>query len=377
MLTQNCTNEKRNAIFLYMITLRKETTDALNIEKFTDIQQQVIPHAINHEDIYALAPTGSGKTYAYVLPVLEQIELQGKGKHFPRCIIFAPTRELSIQITHVIRDLLKNREGIRTSLLTGGYDIQKQIQASRNGADIVVGTPSRIKDHLRRHTLKTKMCDMVVVDEADMMLSMGFEEDLLDCLNYLKEHQTMLFSATETNETKALAKTILRDPFLTTIKEETEKKQNITVHLLQTKETSKIDVLTRLLNKEKNQCILFCNKRKTCDFLTELLKKRNYSCDTIHSDMNYQTRKKIMESFRNHDLQILCATDVASRGIDIPSVDTVILYDISDTEEQLIHRVGRCSRDGRKANAYLLITKNDHRYSYDNLFKKVIKENHH
>ena len=365
MLTQNCTNEKRNAIFLYMITLRKETTDALNIEKFTDIQQQVIPHAINHEDIYALAPTGSGKTYAYVLPVLEQIELQDKGKHFPRCIIFAPTRELSIQITHVIRDLLKNREGIRTSLLTGGYDIQKQIQSSRNGADIVVGTPSRIKDHLRRHTLKTKICDMVVVDEADMMLSMGFEEDLLDCLNYLEEHQTMLFSATETNETKALAKTILHDPFL------------FTVHLLQTKETSKIDVLTRLLNEEKNQCILFCNKRKTCDFLTELLKKRSYSCDTIHSDMNYQTRKKIMESFRNHDLQILCATDVASRGIDIPSVDTVILYDISDTEEQLIHRVGRCSRDGRKANAYLLITKNDHRYSYDNLFKKVIKENHH
>ena len=157
MLTQNCTNEKRNAIFLYMITLRKETTDALNIEKFTDIQTQVIPHACNHEDIYALAPTGSGKTYAYVLPVLEQIELQGKGKHFPRCIIFAPTRELSIQITHVIRDLLKNREGIRTSLLTGGYDIQKQIQATRNGADIIVGTPSRIKDHLRRHTLKTKM----------------------------------------------------------------------------------------------------------------------------------------------------------------------------------------------------------------------------
>ena len=110
--------------------------------------------------------------------------------------------------------------------------------------------------------------------------------------------------------------------------------------------------------------------------LTELLKKRNYSCDTIHSDMNYQTRKKIMESFRNHDLQILCATDVASRGIDIPSVDTVILYDISDTEEQLIHRIGRCSRDGRKANAYLLITKNDHRYSYDRLFPKVIKENH-
>ena len=118
----------------------------------------------------------------------------------------------------------------------------------------------------------------------------------------------------------------------------------------------------------------FLQQRKTCDFLTELLKKRNYSCDTIHSDMNYQTRKKSWKAFETMIYRFY-KTDVASRGIDIPSVDTVILYDISDTEEQLIHRVGRCSRDGRKANAYLLITKNDHRYSYDNLFKKVIKEN--
>ena len=358
-----------------MIQFKKETQDALEalqIKQLTEIQSSVIPNILNKEDIYALSPTGSGKTYAFVLPILESIVLQGKGKHFPRALILAPTRELCLQITHVIRNLLKKREGIRTALLTGGYDMQKQIKAFKNGADIVVGTPSRVKDHLRRHTFKTKMCDMVVLDEADMMLSMGFEEDVKDCLAYLPSHQTMLFSATQTDATKTLADAILCNPYIISIKEEKIHKQNIAVHILKTSEKKKIDVLTHLLVKEKAQCILFCNTKKTCDFITTLLKKKNFSIDTIHSDMEYSQRKKIMSSFRNREIQILCATDVASRGIDVPEVDTVILYDVADTKEQMIHRVGRCSRDGRKANAYILVTSKDKDYAYQNIFEKVI-----
>ncbi len=372
MVPQICTFDKKNDIFLTMINLREETMSELNFTQFTKIQEQVIPHACMNEDIYALAPTGSGKTYAYLLPILERIELQGKGKHFPRCLILAPTRELCIQITHVIRDLLKHREGIRTALLTGGYDIQKQIKSFKNGADIVVGTPSRVSDHLRRHTFKTKSCDMIVLDEADMMLSMGFEEDVKQCLTYFKEHQTMLFSATETKQTKQLASQILNDPFICKIQEDDYKKQDITVHIIQTKEQNKIDVLTKLLNKEQKQCILFCNTRKTCDFITELFQKRKISIDTIHSEMDYSNRKQIMDSFRNKSLQVLCATDVASRGIDIPNVDTVIMYDIADTEEQLIHRIGRCSRDGKKSNAYVFLTRNDKVYDFKHLFENVI-----
>lgn len=357
-----------------MIKLREETMEAFPYQNYTQIQQQVIPHACLGEDIYTLSPTGSGKTYAYLLPILEKIELQGKGKHFPRCLILAPTRELCIQITHVIRDLLKKREGIRTALLTGGYDIQKQIKTFKNGADIVVGTPSRVKDHLRRHTFKTKQCDMIVLDEADMMLSMGFEEDVLSCISYFKEHQTMLFSATETKQTKRLASTILKNPFICRIENDCSKKQNIIVHIIKTKENKKIDVLETILKKQTNSCILFCNTRKTCDFITELLQKRNYQIDTIHSEMDYSNRKKIMEQFHDHTLNILCATDVASRGIDIPSVNTVILYDMSDTQEQLIHRVGRCSRDGSLSHAYIFLTKKDKMYNFKQLFEKVVYE---
>lgn len=358
-----------------MITLRNETKTALeklHIQKLTRIQETVIPHALNQEDIYALSPTGSGKTYAFLLPILERIELQGKGKHFPKALILAPTRELCIQITNVIRNLLQNREGIRTALLTGGYDMQKQIRSFKNGADIVVGTPSRVKDHLRRHTLKAKMCDILVLDEADMMLSMGFEEDVKDCIAYLPEHQTLLFSATETDETAALASSILHSPYVVSIKKEEMLKQDITLHIVKTNEKQKIDYLISLLKKEKKQCILFCNTKKTCDFLTGILQSKHMHIETIHSDMDYKQRKQTMNAFRNGDLSVLCATDVASRGIDIPSVDTVIMYDVADTEEQLIHRTGRCSRDGKKANAYLFVTKKDKAYNYNQLFEKVV-----
>lgn len=346
----------------------EESIHRLGITEFTQIQKEVIPHISNNEDVYAISPTGSGKTYTYLLPLLDKLELQGKGKHFCKILILAPTRELSIQITHVIRELLKNREGIRTSLLTGGYDIQKQIKSNKNGADIIVGTPSRVSDHLRRHTIKPKLLETVVIDEVDMMLEMGFEEDIKECLSYLPTHQTLLFSATETNKTEELSKQLLNNPFICKVKEEKYLKQDTDIQLVTVNEDKKIDVLEKLLKNSK-QTIVFCNTRKTCDFLTELLKNRNYSIDTIHSDMDYFKRKKIMEQFRNNELDILCATDVASRGIDIPSVDTVILYDLPDTKEQIIHKVGRTSRAKTKGKAYIFVTsKQTKMYDFDHLF---------
>lgn len=328
----------------------------MGITDFTRVQKEVIPHACSREDIFAISPTGSGKTYAYLLPVLEEIELQGKGKHFPRALILAPTRELALQITSVIRSLLEKREGIRTALLTGGVDMQKQIRSFHQGADIVVGTPSRVKDHLRRHTFKPKMCDMLIIDEADEMLKMGFLEDIQDILKYLPDHQTMLFSATFTEETRSLASLMLKDPFISLIEEEKLLNQDIQTKIVHVSEDHKLEALEKIIRKTDSQILVFANTRKTCDFITSFLQKRQYSIDTIHSEMDYAKRKKIMESFRNHDLKILCATDVAARGIDIPSVETAILYDMPDTKEQYLHRIGRTARAFHSGKAYIFLT---------------------
>lgn len=341
--------------------MRQETNIALenmHISSFTNVQEKVIPYACAHRDILAISPTGSGKTLAYLLPVLEQIEVQGKGKHFPRALILTPTRELALQITHVIRRLLEKREGIRTALLTGGIDMQKQIRSFHQGADIIVGTPSRVKDHLRRHTFKPKMCDILVIDEADEMLKMGFREDIQDICGSLGEHQTMLFSATFTRDTEQLASGMLNDPFVCRIEEETLLKQHIETKIIYVEEKNKIDALEKIVKNRKGQILVFANTRKTCDFISMIMQKKNCSIDTIHSEMDYALRKKIMESFRNHDLKILCATGVAARGIDIPSVETVILYDLPDTKEEYTHRIGRTARAFHSGNAYVFLRQN-------------------
>lgn len=347
------------------MNLRKETLDALeamHITTLTAIQENVIPHACNHEDIFAISPTGSGKTFAYLLPILEQIEVQGKGKHFPRALILVPTRELALQITQVIRTLLEKREGIRTALLTGGVDIQKQIRSFHQGADVIVGTPSRVKDHLRRHTCKPKFCDMLVIDEVDEMLQMGFIQDIQDIKQALPPHQTMLFSASYTAETESFASGLLHDPFVCKIKQEQYLKQNIETKIIHVEEKKKIDALEKIIQKTKGQILVFANTRKTCDFINTLLQKKNYSIKTIHSEMDYAERKKIMESFRNHDLKILCSTDVAARGIDIPSVETVILYDLPETQAQYMHRIGRTARAFHHGIAYVFLTHSQQLY---------------
>ena len=357
------------------ISIRKETQDSLQrkgITEYTDIQKQVLPHALNHEDILAQAPTGSGKTLAYLIPVLENLEPQGKGKHYPRALVLAPTRELCTQIASVGRDLLSNREGIRTGLLTGGYDMNAQIRSFKKGADIVIGTPARVMDHLRRHTFKPQECQILVLDEADEMLSMGFREDVEQIITQLPEHQTFLMSATFGDEVRDLAEKNLKHPFACHMKQETVLKQDISVHALIIKEQSKPDALEKILKKTDNQVILFANTRKTCDFLQKLFHKKGYSIETIHSEMDYGIRKKIMQDFRSGSVQILCATDVAARGIDIPSVGTVILYDLPDTEESLIHRVGRTARAGQKGTAWILEKPSEkERYPLKRLFPQI------
>jgi ATP-dependent RNA helicase DeaD len=344
----------------------------MNITRYTDVQRAVIPHAMNHEDILAQAATSSGKTLAYLIPVLQDLQLQGKKKHKPAVLILCPTRELCMQTAEVIRSMLKKREGFRTAILCGGVSMDAQIRTCRNGEDIVVGTPARVIDHLRRHTFKPILCRTLVLDEADEMLSMGFKEDVETVIASLPEHQTMMFSATFNTDVEELAGKILNNPFTVHIKDEHLLKQKIDYNEIIVHEHDKPDILMNLLSKSKGQTIVFTNTRRTCDFVSQFLDKRDMQAASIHSEMDFKLRKEIMQSFRDQHLPILLATDVAARGIDIPSVETVILYDLPDTQESLIHRTGRTARAGNSGTAYIFVLPEEkNRFKLNDMFEGI------
>ena len=352
----------------------KQALERLHYSKLTDVQKQTLPHTLLREDVRVQAPAGSGKTLAYVLPILNSIPLQGAKKHFPQAMILAPTRELSLQIAEVIRNMLFHIEGYRTAVLTGGTDIKVQIRNNAKGADIIVGTPSRILDHIHRHTLKLKECHILVLDEADEMLSMGFESDVREIISFLKEHQTMMFSATWNKQVTALSSDILNNPYTVKI-EETVLPLQVNYHLISINDTHKLEETARIIRKAKTQVLVFTNRKATADFVSEYLNKGGIPSAAIHSDMNYTVRKKTMQNFRNKKLQVLCATSVASRGIDIPSMECVILYDIPDTKEELIHRTARTGRNGTEGNAWLLCNRQElKKYDYTDMFDNIAKD---
>lgn len=325
------------------------TLNQVGITELSDIQKKSVPVILSHQDVLVQAPTGSGKTLCYLIPILEQIELQGKGKHFPHFLILVPTRELALQTLAIIRRLLEKTEGVRAFALTGGVDINKQIRQFHQGADIVVATPARLLDHIRRHTFKQKDCHMVIIDEADLLLSMGFEEDVRHVLSFLPEHQTIMLSATFTEEIIHLTQEFMKEPIQIKETKEQYLSQNIQIHIIEVKEKQKLDALKDLL-KNKKQTIVFCNTKKTCDWISKIL-----HLPAIHSDMDAKRRKEIMQEFRDGLFPAFVSTDVNGRGIDIVSLKRVILYDYPDQEDFLLHRIGRVSRDGSQCEAYVFL----------------------
>ncbi|MDD6674814.1 DEAD/DEAH box helicase [Stecheria sp. CLA-KB-P133] len=322
---------------------------AMHIVSFARVQD-TMKDVLDGRDLLVNAPTGSGKTLAYLLPLLQKMKSQGKGRHLPHALILVPTRELAIQTAATARKLLSYEEGIRTAILTGGVDMQAQIRSFHHGADLVIGTPARIKDHLRRHTLKTQEMESVVLDECDVMLSMGFVQDVMDILNDLPVHQTLLYSATFTPAVLSLSHQIQKDPIQVTVKHDEAMAQHIAIHALITPENRKLDALKNILKAK--HALVFCNTRKTCAFVADHLPQAK----AIHSEMDMKERKEIMADFRSGTLPVLVATDVAARGIDIPFVSLVICYDLPDDHDSLIHRVGRASRDGRQSDAWIFLT---------------------
>lgn len=310
----------------------------------TEIQSKAIPEIQEGLDLIGLSQTGTGKTAAFGIPVIEKVDVTNKKT---QVLILAPTRELACQITDELRKFTKYMENLKILTVYGGQSIEKQIIPLRKGVQIVVGTPGRIMDHMRKKTLKLNNVKMVILDEADEMLNMGFREDI-ECIlqGVPEERQTLLFSATMNEKIMAITKQYLKNPKKIKIKAKQLTVENINQIAFQTKGNMKNEITSRaidLYNPEK--LIVFCNTKKKVDELYDYLKSKKYNVDVIHGDIKQDQRDRTIKKFKNGDIKILIATDVAARGIDVANLDLVINYDIPQENEYYVHRIGRTGRN--------------------------------
>lgn len=323
-------------------------------EEATIIQEKAIPVVLEGRDIIGQSQTGTGKTAAYSLPILESID---KSLKKVQALILCPTRELAVQVVGEIRKFAKYEEGIKTIAIYGGEAIERQILALKKGVQIVVGTPGRVMDHMRRKTLKLKDVKMVVLDEADEMLNMGFEEDINTILAEVpEERQTVLFSATMNQRILGVAKKYLKDPFEIKIPTKELTVDRIKQISIPLKNSMKDEVLSRVIDcNNPKKCVVFCNTKRKVDELIENLKKKGYKAESLHGDVKQDQRERIMKRFKNGDYQLLIATDVVARGIDVDDLELVINYDIPQEEEYYVHRIGRTGRNGSDGKAYTFV----------------------
>ena len=318
----------------------------------TDIQKAVIPLAIEGRDILAIAQTGTGKTGAFMIPILHRLS---KSNEQVKALILVPTRELAQQVSQVFDELTPNTS-TSCSIIYGGVPIEEQIEKLQNRVDLIVATPGRLVDLINRNEINLSSIEMFVLDEADRMLDMGFTEDITFIRSKLPTAvNTMLFSATMPAEVKTLSETILKDPFI----EEVSKVSTITELIEQkvyyVEKFNKNNLLVEFLRKkEVESAIVFTKTRKSADALNEYLQEMGFVCDRIHSDRSQHARDTALESFRIAELPILIATDIAARGIDISHITHVFNFELPQEPETYIHRVGRTGRAGKDGLAITL-----------------------
>jgi ATP-dependent RNA helicase DeaD len=328
--------------------------DALGFEEPTPIQVQAIPLLLEGRDVVAQAQTGTGKTAAFALPIVERIDV---GRREVQALVLVPTRELAVQVAETMHELGRTR-GLAVLSVYGGQAYERQLRGLRSGVHLVVGTPGRIMDHLRRGTLDLSTVATVVLDEADEMLDMGFVEDIEFILDRVPdERQFALFSATIPRRIEALARRYLHDPQHVTIAQETRTAPQTRQHYLETPQRNKVEALTRILDLESpGSAIVFCRTKREVDELAGTLQARGYAVAAIHGDVNQAQRERLLRAFRDGRAELLIATDVAARGLDIPDVTYVFNYDIPDDADAYVHRVGRTGRMGRKGEAITFVT---------------------
>ncbi|XBG86152.1 DEAD/DEAH box helicase [Enterococcus cecorum] len=339
-------------------------------EEATPIQEATIPLALEGRDVIGQAQTGTGKTVAFGLPMLEKIDpnnaqLQG--------LVIAPTRELAIQTQEELYRLGRDKK-IRVQAVYGGADINRQIRQLKNRPHIVVGTPGRMLDHINRHTLKLSTVQTLVLDEADEMLNMGFLEDIEAIISKVPEQrQTLLFSATMPPEIKNIGVQFMQNPEHVRIKTKEMTADLIEQFFVRAKEYEKFDIMTRLLDVQIPELtIVFGRTKRRVDELAKGLEARGYKAEGIHGDLSQQKRMSVLRSFKNGDLDILVATDVVARGLDISGVTHVYNYDIPQDPESYVHRIGRTGRAGKMGVSVTFVTPNEMSYLHviENLTKK-------
>ena len=327
----------------------------MGFEEPTPIQQEAIPVAMSGKDMIGQAQTGTGKTAAYTIPMLMKIDPQIKK---PQAIVLCPTRELAVQVAEEIRKLAKYMSDIKVLPVYGGQEIVRQIKSLKTGVQIIVGTPGRVMDHMRRKTVKFDNINMVILDEADEMLDMGFREDMETILTETPEdRQTVMFSATMPKAIMDIARNFQKDARIIKVVRKELTVSNIEQFYYEVRPKNKTEVLCRLIDiYNPRLSVVFCNTKRQVDELISELKGRGYFADGIHGDMKQQQRDRVMDDFRSGKVDILIATDVAARGIDVDDVDMVFNYDIPQDEEYYVHRIGRTGRAGRSGMALSFIS---------------------
>ena len=327
----------------------------MGFEVMTPIQEQAIPVLLEGKDVIGQAQTGTGKTAAFAIPMIERID---ENVRRPQGIILCPTRELAMQAAEEIRRLAKYMCGIKVLPVYGGQDIRRQIRALSQGVQIIVGTPGRVMDHLRRHTIKTDEIKMIVLDEADEMLDMGFREDIETVLEDMpEEHQMALFSATMPQAILDIAGTYQKDAVFVKVTPKEVTVSSIKQAYYRVAKKDKMEAMCRLLDYyQPVRSLVFCNTKRMVDEMTGILKDRGYDAEGLHGDLSQNQRDTVMNLFRNGRCGILVATDVAARGIDVSGVDAVFNYDIPDDIEYYVHRIGRTGRAGKAGRSFSLIS---------------------
>lgn len=352
--------------------LSKELLENLNHQGFhktTDIQFKAIEPILKGEDVLAIAQTGTGKTAAFVIPIIQYLQNHNKNNYI-KCVILVPTRELAIQITQVFNSLAKNTK-VKTICITGGVEQDPQIARLKNGVDVLIATPGRVFDLVSQGYINLKSVEILVLDEADHMLNLGFINDIKDILKLVPfKRQTLFFSATINEKIKKIAYQIVRNPIRIQISPHNPVAKNIHHTLAFIEMDDKRFFLERLINENPEAKILvFVRTKIRAERVCQAMQRVNIVAKTIHGDKEQKDRLSVLEEFKNGELKILIATDVTSRGIDIPNVDFVVNYDLPEQADNYVHRVGRTGRAHNKGEAVSFCSKEE------KLLLKAIEEN--
>ena len=341
-----------------------------NLEMTTPVQAGCIPPMMDWQDVIAKAPTGTGKTFAYGIPIIEHIDPK---EDCVQAVILAPTRELAIQITDELRVVSAYRPGVRSVCLYGGQPIGRQIETLKKRPQIVIATPGRLSDHMKRRTVRVDSVRTVVLDEADRMLDMGFVHDVTRLLDRMSKRKNLgLFSATISREVMDIAWIYQRDAAEITVREDEQNKPDIKQFRMDVSQNEKADAIAKILEATGfDRCMAFCNTKGSTERITKFLQMRGIDAQCIHGDIPQRRREYVMDLFRQGRLRVFVSTDVAARGIDVDDVDIVFNCDVPDENQDYVHRIGRTGRARRQGVAVSLIADYPSKMRIDDIAQKT------